>query len=193
MALIDPVRVCTNLMESFFTRSHQRAVRRESMTTLRPLLFELAIAALVVGGCASDPSKPECSDVSGTACDWAGVRGSVGFNGDNIDRRDAWLYYASDLTFAPDGTAWVADWNNHRVRTIGADGIIQTVIGTDYEGDGSPGETDRLPEGNPQGALGIEVALNHPMQVQFMPDGRVLLAAWHNNKVRIYDPATKLV
>jgi hypothetical protein len=148
---------------------------------------------LLGAGCSdSGPVARECSPTPGTACTWAGVVGSVGFNGDSLDRRDTWFYFASDLTFAPDGSAWVADWNNHRVRRVGLDGKVETVIGTDYEGDGSPGETDRLPAGAPAGAPGNEIALNHPMDVEFFPDGRVLLAAWHNNKIRVYDPATKM-
>ncbi len=144
-------------------------------------------------GCSADSeSSSDCSSTSGTACTWAGVAGSIGFNGDGLDRRESWLYFASDVTFAPDGSAWIADWNNHRVRRVDLDGKVATVIGTDYEGDGSPGETDRLPVGSPVGAPGTEIALNHPMDVEFFPDGRVLLAAWHNNKLRVYDPNTTM-
>jgi sugar lactone lactonase YvrE len=127
------------------------------------------------------------------ACTWAGVKGSRGFNGDGIDRRETWFGFVSDLTFAPDGRAWVLDWNNHRVRRVEADQTLQTVMGTDYEGDGPPGQIDRLPVGNPEGAPADTVALNHPTDIEFLSDGTVVLAAWHNNKIRIMDPETGIV
>jgi sugar lactone lactonase YvrE len=101
--------------------------------------------------------------------------------------------YVSDLTFGPDGLAYLVDWNNHRIRRVEADETLTTVIGTDYEGDGPPGEIDRLPEGNPEGAPGTTVALNHPTDVEFMPDGTLLFAAWHNNKLRSMDMKTGVV
>jgi sugar lactone lactonase YvrE len=149
-----------------------------------------AVILLAGSGCGSGSSGDECLAASGTSCTWAGVAGTVGFNGDGLDRLDTWMYFPSDVTFAPDGSGWVADWNNHLVRRVKTDDTVDTVFGADYEGDGSPGETDRLPVGNPAGAPGIEVALNHPVEIKFFPDGRALLAAWHNNKVRVLDPVT---
>jgi DNA-binding beta-propeller fold protein YncE len=121
------------------------------------------------------------------------VKGERGFSGDGVDRRDAWLFYVEDLTFGPDGLAYIPDWNNHRVRRVNADDTIDTIIGTDYEGDGPEGEIDRLPVGNPQGAPGLEVALNHPTDLEFLSDGTLVLAAWHNNKIRVWDPDTSIV
>jgi sugar lactone lactonase YvrE len=43
------------------------------------------------------------------------------------------------------------------------------------------------------GVPGERVALNHPVQVEFAPDGRMYLAAWHNHKVRRWDPETTFV
>jgi DNA-binding beta-propeller fold protein YncE len=45
----------------------------------------------------------------------------------------------------------------------------------------------------PEGALGTDVELNHPTDLQFMPDGTMLVAAWHNHKIRSYDPITDRV
>jgi DNA-binding beta-propeller fold protein YncE len=87
----------------------------------------------------------------------------------------------------------VLDWNNHRVRRVETDDTLTTVIGTKYEGDGPVGEGDRLPLGDAPGAPGTEVALNHPTDIDFMPDGTIVLAAWHNNKIRVMDPETGIV
>ena len=43
----------------------------------------------------------------------------------------------------------------------------------------------------PEGAPGIDVELNHPTDVTFSPvDGSILVAAWHNHKIRRLDPQT---
>ena len=91
-----------------------------------------------------------------------------------------------DLTFGPDGRAYVMDWNNHRVRRVEADGKVTTVIGTETIGDGPEDLSDLRAEG----ALGTTVNLNHPTGLTFLPDGTGLLVAWHNHKLRTWDPAT---
>lgn len=160
---------------------------------MKKLIAGLALAP-ALAACGDNLSDDEAiCHVPGAACTWAGVRGERGFNGDGIHRRESYLGFVSDLTFAPDGRPWLLDWNNHRVRRVNVDGTLETMIGADYEGDGPPGETDRLPLGNAPGAPGVEVALNHPTDLEFLPDGSAVLAAWHNNKVRFWDAATGLV
>jgi YVTN family beta-propeller protein len=134
-----------------------------------------------------------CDD-PGTACAWAGIS-VAGFNNKDpdADRLDSKLYFPEDLTFAPDGRAYIVDWNNHRIRRVEKDGSLVVVVGTDYEGDGPPLMEDRLPSCNPTGAYGDTVALNHMTDVEIGPDGKLYIAAWHNNKIRVYDPATKIV
>jgi len=157
----------------------------------------LGLAALFVSGVACSggggDSAETCSDEPGTACTWAGMKGQSGLTPDGVSRTESWLGFASDLTWGPDGLAWIVDWNNHVIRRVEADDTMTTMIGTDYEGDGPPGEIDRLPEGNPQGAPALEVALNHPTDIEFKADGTLVLAAWHNNKIRLMDPKTGLV
>jgi hypothetical protein len=94
-----------------------------------------------------------------------------------------------DLTFDPSGRTYLVDWNNHRIREVLEDGTLQTVIGTDFVGDG-PEDLSDLTEA---GALGTEVTLNHPTQLVPMPDGSLLLVAWHNHKLRRFDPDTGMV
>jgi DNA-binding beta-propeller fold protein YncE len=151
----------------------------------------IGLALVLVGGaCTGDDP---CS-TSGTACVWAGT-GERGFNIEkpNANRLDSKLYYPTDLTFGPDGRAYIVDWNNHRIRRVETDDSLRVVIGTDYEGDGPPEMEDRLPLCNPAGALGTTVAMNHPTEAKFGPDGLLYIAAWHNNKIRVFDPATNMV
>jgi len=99
-----------------------------------------------------------------------------------------------DALFASDGTVWFDDWNNHLVRRVMQDGTVRSVVGwTDpiFPGDGVPG--DQASELTEAGALGTDVRLNHPTDLVELPDGRVLIMAWHNHKLRVVDPETGMV
>jgi DNA-binding beta-propeller fold protein YncE len=149
------------------------------------------LLALVGGACSEDDSQ---CDVPGNACMWAGI-GERGFNIENpsAKRLDSKLYFPEDVTFGPDGRGYIVDWNNHRIRRVEANDSLRVVVGTDYEGDGPPEMEDRLPVCNPSGAPGTTVAMNHMTDVEFGPDGKMYIAAWHNNKVRVWDPETGIV
>ena len=166
-----------------------------SELSVRRVLPHLGLAAVLAAtACSGSEDDPDpCSYESGTACTWLGIKGERGHTKDGRHRNESKTVFVSDLTFGPDGLAYVLDWNNHLVRRVEADDTLTTVMGTDYEGDGDPAEAERLPEGNPQGALGTEVALNHPTDVEFLPNGDMLLAAWHNNKLRVMDMDTGIV
>ncbi|HEU0037021.1 MAG TPA: hypothetical protein VFQ53_40700 [Kofleriaceae bacterium] len=152
----------------------------------------LAVVLLLGAGACGNGEDP-CA-TSGNACVWAG-NGERGFNVDNptANRLASRLYFPSDLTFDSQGRAYIVDWNNHRIRRVEADDSLVTVVGTDYEGDGPPEMEDRLPVCSPPGALGTTVAMNHMTEAEFGPDGKLYISAWHNNKIRVYDPATDLV
>ena len=156
------------------------------------IFLGLALTASLAA-CGDNIGEDPC-DQPGVACVWAGT----GVRGFNITHPDApalesKLYFPSDLTFGPDGRAYISDWNNHRIRRIDDDGALRVIVGTDYEGDGAPNMEDRLPACAPAGALGTTVAMNHMTDAKFGPDGLLYIAAWHNNKIRVYDPATDIV
>ena len=156
--------------------------------------FAKFLGLLFVAGCGVKNYDPCEGAISGTACLWAGT-GQQGFNVEspNANRLDSKLDFPSDVTFGPDGRGYITDWNNHMIRRVEKDDSLVTIMGTDYEGDGPPEMEDRLPLCNPAGALGTTVALNHPTEVKFGPDGLLYEAAWHNNKIRVLDPATDWV
>lgn len=128
-----------------------------------------------------------CPDQPGVACVYIGT-GDLALGPDGLPARETELYWAFDLEFAPDGRPYFLDWNNHLVRRVNADGTVETVIG-DFVGDGPADQSDLVAPGAP----GIEVSLNHPTDLQFDPQGRLYLMAWHNHKVRVWDPETELV
>ena len=161
------------------------------------LTSKVVLGAALLGstliGCGDNLKGPHaCSETSGNACVWAGKGGVDGFNGDGLDRRETELYWTMDMTFAPDGTAWFIDWNNHLVRHVLEDDTVETIVGwidPIFPGDGLPGMAEKTAEG----ALGLDVKLNHPTDLVAEPDGKILVMAWHNHKLREIDPTTKHV
>lgn len=87
------------------------------------------------------------------------------------------LSLPTDTLTAPDGTVYVVDWNNHRIRKVTADGMIHWVAGNGEIG----GDLTSPTSGD----------FNHPTGIIFDPTGTLIyLAAWHNSQVRILNPAT---
>lgn len=143
----------------------------------------LALASSVwLGGCGDDGGA--CPDEPGTTCIWAGTE-KAGFNGDGLELRESQLYWPVDVAFMSTGDAYVLDWNNHRVRVVEED-TLRTVIGTDFVGDGDFAMADL----EAPGVAGTEISLNHPTQMLESPNGELTLVAWHNHKLRRYDPAS---
>ncbi len=99
---------------------------------------------VAIGACTDSP--PECSDVHNAACTWAGVKNQRGSTADGLDRTSSWLAFPSDLTFAPDGRPWIADWNNHRLLRVDDDRTVETMVGTSYEGDGPDDHVGHPPD-----------------------------------------------
>jgi sugar lactone lactonase YvrE len=152
----------------------------------------LAAAALALAACGSSsnqPPPPVCSG-PGTICPFAG-NGDPAFTGEGQRALETSLYWPVDVEFAPDGRAYILDWQNHRVRRIDADGKLRSVFGTDEIGDGP--QVGAGDETKPPGVPATEINLNHPTDVQFSSDGStMMLAAWHNHKVRQMDVGTNL-
>ena len=150
---------------------------------------------LLLAGCNGESTTPgnpcsdaACSGASGTICTWAGT-GVQAFNGDGKPLLETAFYWPIDLTYV-DGTFYIVDWNNEVIRKVTPQGTVVTVIGTGYPGDGPPNPEDVPLELTAPGYPAREVNLNHPTHVLPLPDGTLLVSAWHNFKLRRYDPAT---
>lgn len=130
-------------------------------------------------------SITRCDQTSGNICTYAGM-GIAGYNGDGRALRESMMYWPMDMEFAPDGRPIILDWNNHRIRRVTATNTLETIMGVAEPGDGPPMAADLMEPG----AAGTTVALNHPTDLMFQPDGRLLVVAWHNHKIRRWDPAT---
>jgi len=98
--------------------------------------------------------------------------GSPGFSGDGSQATAASLYSPQDVAVGPDGSIYIADRGNNRVRRVGPDGVIDTVAGTQslgYNGDHMPA---------------TEATLHNPSGVAVADDGTVYIADTWNERVR---------
>ena len=143
----------------------------------------LALAFLALAGCNGLPatgdddeppptaSKPVITTVVGN--------GLAGENGDGLPALETALYLPQDVTLGPDGNLYFPDWNNHRIRRV-ISGVVETVAGTGELGDALDGPA-------------LEIQFNHPTNVAFDAEGRMIVAAWHNSKVKRVDFATGMI
>jgi RHS repeat-associated protein len=101
------------------------------------------------------------------------------FAGDGGLATQAWLYNPHGVALGPDGSLYIADTDNHRIRRVGPNGIISTVAGTgvaDYSGDGGPATL---------------AGLSYPRGVAVGSDGSLYIASTilsNNQRVRRVGP-----
>jgi glucose/arabinose dehydrogenase len=117
---------------------------------------------------------------AGVITTFAGT-GEEAFSGDGGLAIDAALARPVDVAVGPDGSLYVADHGNHRIRKVDPNGIITTVAGTGdvdvhgldggFSGDGGPA---------------IDANLSEPRAVAVGPDGTVYVVA--NLRIREIDP-----
>jgi len=99
--------------------------------------------------------------------------GEPGDSGDGGPATTAQLAFPSDVALGGDGSVYVADRLNHRIRLIDGNGLISTVAGT--------GEGGLTGDGGPA----TEAQLWHPMSVAVGPDGSLFIADGFNNRIRV--------
>jgi RHS repeat-associated protein len=98
--------------------------------------------------------------------------GTEGYSGDGGPATQAKLNLPNDVAISPDGSLYISDYRNNRIRRVWQDGIITTVAGNGtegYSGDGGPATQAKLkPSGGvavaPDGSLYIaefQYEINH--------------------------------
>ena len=92
--------------------------------------------------------------------------------GDGRPATEAILSAPSDVAIGPDGTLYIADTGNHRIRRVDSAGIISTVAGT--------GEARFAGDGGPAAAA----SLNTPTGMAFDAAGDLYIADHYNLRVR---------
>lgn len=100
---------------------------------------------------------------------------------------EAHLDSPMDVAFSPEGKAFVIDWNGHKIRAIDDSGNLAFVVGTGKEGDAC----EATPVDGKCPIAGAE--LNHPTGITFDANGRLVIAAWHNAKIKRADLSAGLL
>ena len=117
--------------------------------------------------------------VSGVVSVVAGTGGQGGFGGDGGPATAALLSNPDGFAFGPDGSLYIADTTNNRVRKVAPDGTITTVAGT--------GATGEAGDGGPA-ALAL---LRGPRSVAVDAQGTLYIADTENNRVRAVAAAAR--
>jgi sugar lactone lactonase YvrE len=92
-----------------------------------------------------------------------------GYSGDGGAALDAQLDRPKDVAFGPDGSLYIADYGNRRIRRVAPDGIITTFAGGGMS----------LQNGD----LAINRWLSRPTGVEVGPDGTVYIADYDADNV----------
>ncbi len=97
--------------------------------------------------------------------------GAKGYAGDGGPARDATWNGPKGIAYAPDGSLYIADTENHVIRRVSLrDGLVTTVAGTGARGDG--------PDGDP---LRCSLARPHGLHVR---NGLLYIGDSENNRIR---------
>lgn len=143
----------------------------------------IPLTLIVLTGC-NDPEEPLCDPkVVGTICSVAGS----GVNGyDNVADTtlmvalEAKMSLPQDTLTAEDGSIYILDWNNHRLRMLDPDGNLEWIAGR-----GELGGSLDDPANND---------FNHPTNIIFDATRQnIVVAAWHNSKIRTVNLQTKAI
>jgi GT2 family glycosyltransferase/DNA-binding beta-propeller fold protein YncE len=107
-----------------------------------------------------------------------GGRTGSGANGPTIS---AWLDTPGGLAIANDGDLYFADSNNHVIDLFDRRAAVSTVVGNGKSGfSGDDG-------------LAIKAQLDTPDGVALAPDGDLIVADSHNDRIRRVDRATRII
>jgi RHS repeat-associated protein len=116
------------------------------------------------------------ANAQGPVITTAAGKGQAGFSGDGGVATQATVSSPNGVAVGPDGSLYIADTSNSRIRRVGPNGIITTVAGNG--GFGLSGD----------GGVATQATLNAPMGVAVGPDGSLYIADFNNRRIRRVGP-----
>src|SRR5580765_958842 len=112
------------------------------------------------------------------------IGGQKGYAGDYGPAIEAWLDTPGGVAVAPNGDVYIADSNNHVIRRIDAQNTtIEPVAGNHDSGNGFSGDN----------GLATAAQLDTPDGVAIAPDGDLIVADSHNDRIRRVDRPTGVI
>jgi len=105
--------------------------------------------------------------------------GTAGFTGDNGPAQLARFSNPTGVAVRDDGSLYISDTTNQRVRRVRPDGIVETVAGNGMQ----------ATQGAKSGTPALRAALYQPQGLTVMPDGTVGLAERAGARVRLLRPS----
>jgi sugar lactone lactonase YvrE len=124
---------------------------------------------------AAKPAPPPAAAGVITTVAGTGARGAAGDGGPALQ---AQLAEPQAVAVGPDGSLFIADRLNHRVRRVAPDGTITTVAG------GGQPAGDQLGDGGPA----VQARLAEPKGLAVGPDGTLYIADTGNGRIRRVGP-----
>ena len=109
------------------------------------------------------------------------IGGQKGYAGDYGPAIEAWLDAPGGIAVAPNGDIYFADSNNHVIRRVDARNNID---------DRSPATTTSAPASRATTARRPTAQLDTPDGVAIAPDGDLIVADSHNDRIRRVDQPT---
>ena len=139
---------------------------------MKLLTLLMAIVSIILAGCDSDrlPTSGEVTSYTITT-----IAGSDAASGDGGPATEAQLTFLYGVATDADGSFYIADTENHRIRKVDAEGIITTFAGTGEEGFGG------------DGGPATEAKLDWPSGVAIDAAGNVYIADQENERIRKVD------
>jgi GT2 family glycosyltransferase/sugar lactone lactonase YvrE len=112
------------------------------------------------------------------------IGGQKGYAGDYGPAIEAWLDAPGGIVVAPNGDIYIADSNNNVIRRIDEQNrTIEPVAGNHDLGSGFSGD----------GGQALDAQLDTPDGVAIAPDGDLIVADSHNDRIRRVDKPTGLI
>jgi GT2 family glycosyltransferase/DNA-binding beta-propeller fold protein YncE len=112
------------------------------------------------------------------------IGGRKGYAGDYGSAMDAWLDAPGGLAIAPNGDIYIADSNNDVIRRTDPNNVkIEPVAGSHELGTGFSGDNGPA----------IVAQLDTPDGVALAPDGDLIVADSHNDRIRRVDRPTRII